>query len=143
MHAFDICSFQSKQQNKMSLKKVIYIVEDDEFYRQMLVEHLSKNYAYKVTAFGTGEACLEHLHIEKPDVIILDYFLNKSEPSAASGLVILEKIRKLLPAVHVIILSAQGKHGVAASTIAKGAEHYVTKYKESFKNITSILESYK
>jgi CheY-like chemotaxis protein len=123
--------------------KKIFLVEDDEFYQQMLVEHLSKNHAYKVTAFGTGEACLEHLHIEKPDVIVLDYFLNESDQNAASGLVILEKIRKLLPAVHVIMLSAQGKYGVAASTIAKGAEHYVAKDKESFKNITSILESYK
>ena len=122
--------------------KTIFVVDDDDFYLLMLNDHLAKNPAYKVYSFTTGEACLDYLNDEKPDVLILDYFLNDTNPSAASGLVILEKVKKKYPSIHVIMLSSQGKYGVAATTIAKGAEHYVVKDNDSFRNITAILESY-
>ena len=122
--------------------KTIFVVDDDDFYLLMLKDHLDKNPAYKVHAFSTGEACLDYLFDEKPDLIILDYFLNDTNPTAASGMVILEKIKKVYPSIHVIMLSSQGKYGVAASTIAKGARHYVVKDNDSFRKITAILESY-
>ena len=83
------------------------------------------------------------MYTENPEFVILDYTLNDVVADAASGIEILDKIKKTFPSTHVIMLSAQGKYGVAASTIVKGAEHYVVKDNDSFKNISSILESYK
>jgi DNA-binding NarL/FixJ family response regulator len=123
----------------MAKTKKIFVVDDDEFYLQMLADHLSKNPGLEVRQFLTGEACLDSMYDDKPDVIILDYFLSDSDSAAATGMVFLERIKKVYPSIHVIMLSGQGKYGVAASTIAKGAAHYVVKDNDSFKNISSIL----
>ncbi len=121
--------------------KKIFLVDDDEFYLQMLVEFLSKQPAYHISTFTTGEKCLEAMLSVKPDVIILDYYLSDNDPSAATGLSILEAIKKNHPTLPVVMLSGQGKYGVAASTIAKGASHYIPKDKDSFSKIASVLES--
>ena len=101
----------------------------------MLVDSLSKNQNLVIQEFATGEECLDGLQENTPDIIILDYTLNDVHPEAKTGLEILEKIRKQLANVHVIMLSGQGKYGVALKAVAKGAEHYVIKDKDSFKNI--------
>lgn len=122
--------------------KKVFVVDDDDFFRQMLVDHLSKSPGLKITPFSTGEECIAGIYNEKPDIVVLDYTLNDVVANAASGIEILDQIKKLFPAIHVIMLSGQGKYGVAASTIVKGAEHYVVKDNDSFKNIATILQSY-
>lgn len=119
-------------------QKHIFIVDDNEMFNSMLNAHLSENPAYKVSAFGTGEECLKNLY-QNPDVIILDYNLNDIYKEAANGLEILEEIKKHNNPVHVIMLSSQKRYGVAAQTISKGAEQYVIKDDNAFKNIDVIL----
>jgi two-component system response regulator AtoC len=120
----------------------IFIVDDDDFYRQMLTDSLSSNPQYVISSFATGEECIQHLTELAPDIIILDYTLNEVHRDAKNGLEILQEIRKILPAAHVIMLSGQNKYGVALKTIAGGAEHYVIKDKDSFEAIAGILRSY-
>ena len=120
-------------------QKHIFIVDDNEMFNSMLNVHLSENPAYKVSTFGTGEECLKNLY-QNPDVIILDYNLNDIYKEAANGLEILEEIKKHNNPVHVIMLSSQKRYGVAAQTISKGAEQYVIKDDDAFKNIDVILE---
>ncbi len=127
----------------MDKSKKVFVVDDDDFYREMLEVHLKKTPGLKVKSFATGEECINYLFDEKPDILILDYFLNETEPEAASGLVILERIKKMIPKLFVIMLSSQGKYGVAATTISKGASHYIAKDNDSFKNISAIIDSIK
>lgn len=119
-------------------QKHIFIVDDNEMFNSMLNVHLSENPAYKISSFGTGEECLKNLY-QNPDVIILDYNLNDIYKEAANGLEILEEIKKHNNPVHVIMLSSQKRYGVAAQTISKGAEQYVIKDDDAFKNIDVIL----
>lgn len=120
----------------------IFIVEDDEFFGQMLVDHLSKKPGYNVTLFLNGEECIKYLY-EQPHIIILDYNLSSTDDKAANGLEILKRLKMELPAVTVIMLSGQNHYGLAAQTISNGAEHYIIKDNEAFKNISSVVESYK
>ena len=53
---------------------LIFVVEDDEWYRKLLVHTLSLNPDYTVKAFENGESMLKHLK-EKPQLITLDYRL--------------------------------------------------------------------
>ena len=119
-------------------QKHIFIVDDNEMFNSMLNVHLSENPAFQVSSFGIGEECLKNL-FQNPDVIILDYNLNDIFKEAANGLEILEEIKKHDNPVHVIMLSSQKRYGVAAQTISKGAEQYVIKDDDAFKNIDKIL----
>lgn len=120
-------------------QKKIFIVDDNEMFAKMLNDHLSNNPNYRITIFNTGEDCVKNLYLN-PDLIILDYFLNDVYKEAATGLEILEEIKKHDSKVHVIMLSSQEKYTVAAQTISKGAEQYVIKDDDAFKNVSKIIQ---
>lgn len=119
----------------------IFIVDDDNLFAQMLSDHLSKTNMYRIEVITKGSDCLKRLH-EQPDVIILDYHLESAtdEMNKDNGLVILEKIKKANPKIHVVMLSGQDHYGIAAQTISKGAEQYVVKDQNAFNNIDIILK---
>jgi CheY-like chemotaxis protein len=121
--------------------KKIFVVDDDEFYANMLKDHLSENNLYTVDIFLTGEECVKQLSDNNnPDIIILDYVMNSEFKDAANGLQILDTIRKIDKHVHVIMLSGQEKYGIALQTIAHGAEQYVIKGRDSFAELDAIVK---
>ena len=124
----------------MSLKKKVFIIEDNRMYATLLAEHLKAQQKYDVSIFETGEACLRYLY-ENPDYVILDYLLNGKNKEARNGNEILQLIKKESENTKVIMLSAQDKYGVAAQSIAKGAVYYVIKDDEAFDEIDKILNS--
>ena len=119
--------------------KRIFIVDDDEMLCEALKDHLTRTRAYEVHLFHTGEAALLHLD-QRPDVIVLDYYLNTVEKDAANGMEILKAIRKLDRNIHVIMLSSQEQYGIALQTLAKGAEQYVIKDETSFAKIEKMID---
>ncbi|MCB2220594.1 MAG: response regulator [Bacteroidetes bacterium] len=119
-------------------QKLIFVVDDNVMFADMLSDHLSRNPAYKVMTFDTGEACLKNL-FHDPDLIILDYYLNDVYKDAANGLEILQAMKNQKYDPKVIMLSSQERYAVAAQTISKGARHYVIKDDDAFKNIDKIL----
>jgi DNA-binding NarL/FixJ family response regulator len=118
--------------------KSIFVVDDDAMFSTILADHLQDQGIYSVTTFSTGESCLEHLD-EKPDVIILDYYLDSNVAGAQNGLEILQSIRKKEPDLNVIMLSSQEHYGIALKTLAVGALYYVIKDLNSFGEIDQIL----
>jgi len=118
--------------------KKIFIVDDDPMLTVALEDYLTRKILHIISSFHTGEQCLEHLS-EKPDVIILDYYLNTVQKDAASGLEILNVIRKHYPAIHIIMLSSQERYGIALQTLQKGAEQYVIKDEEAFEKIARMI----
>lgn len=122
----------------MSNPKKIFIVDDDEMLAAMLRNHLTAKTPHEFHLFSTGEECLKHL-TEKPDLVILDYYLDSEMKHVANGMVILEAIKKHDRQITVVMLSGQESYGIAAQTIAKGAVHYVLKGKGSFAEIQDII----
>ncbi len=120
-------------------QKLIFVVDDNVMFAEMLKDHLSNNPVYKVSVFNTGEECIKNLYLN-PDLIILDFHLNDVFKEAANGLEILEEIKNQESLAHVIIMSSQTSYGVAAQTIAKGAEQYIIKDENSFDQIDKILK---
>jgi len=70
------------------MTKNIFIV-DDEADILMSIKGLLESKGYNVTALGGGEQCLEKLKEEKPDLILLDFFM-----PGMSGRETIEKIRQ-------------------------------------------------
>lgn len=120
-------------------QKLIFIVDDNVMFAEMMADNLSKHSKYKVKIYSTGEQCLENLY-ENPDLIILDYYLNDIYKDAANGLEILTEIKRKKFDPKVIMLSSQKQYSVAAQTISKGALHYVIKDDDAFKNVSKLLK---
>ena len=115
-------------------KIVIYIVEDEPMHLQMLQDHLAKMSDFEIKGFGTGEACINHLKVNKaiPDIIFLDYYLNSVVKDAMDGLDTLVELKKIVPHTDVVMLSRQDKIQVAVDVMKYGAFDYIVKGESAF-----------
>ena len=102
----------------------IFVVEDDEWYRRLLVHNLSINPDYEVKAFDTGKECLNNLH-ELPDVVTLDYRLPDMK-----GLEVLKQIKAINDDIQVILISEQDDIEVVVDLLKHGAYDYIVKSKD-------------
>jgi len=103
----------------------VFIVEDDEFYGEMLKHHLQKNPDYEVELFLNGNDCIKNLH-KQPSAISLDYSLPD-----ITGYEVIKKIKGYNPDIPVIIVSGQEDISTAVELIKEGAYDYFVKNTET------------
>jgi len=123
---------------EISRPRKIFIVDDDEMLTEALSDYLTRKTAHEIRVFHTGEDFVKHIS-EKPEVVILDYYLNSIKSDAANGLEILESVRKQLKETQIIMLSSQESYIKAARTIQKGAEQYIIKDENAFQKIAEAI----
>lgn len=99
----------------------ILVVDDEPLIRQSLYEIL-KLEGYNVTIAGSGEEALDIIENKTFDVMVTDLKLPK-----ISGIELLEKAKKSLPDMEVIIITGFGSIESAVDAMKKGAYEYVTK----------------
>lgn len=99
----------------------IYIVEDDEWYANLLAYKLSQNPDNKVTVFANAKSFLEKLHL-KPDFITIDYNLPDMRGDA-----LYKRIREKNEDVFVTVISAQEDIEVAVNLLHNGVYDYLVK----------------
>lgn len=120
------------------------MVDDDALYLKALEIDFLHKADFEIKTFATGELCLAHLS-EKPDVIILDYFLDSVDKTAMNGIETLDKIIQSDPEIAVIILSSQDKIEVAVDCMHHKAFDYIVKSETAFlrlnKTITQIVHT--
>jgi CheY-like chemotaxis protein len=107
----------------MTITPLIYVVEDDEASRDMLVRRLRKR-GYRAESIETGESCLDRLAEQLPDLVLLDLVM-----PAMSGFDVLTEIRKTHSLYQLPVIVVTGK--VSADDVIDGlnvgANDYVTK----------------
>lgn len=123
---------------KLGEPKKIFIVDDDEMLTVALSDYLTRDIKHDISVFHTGEDFLEHIS-EKPDVVILDYYLNTVNKDAANGIEVLEAIGNYIHNTRIIMLSSQESYMTAAKTIQKGAVQYIIKDEDAFQKIADSL----
>jgi two-component system OmpR family response regulator len=124
-------------------KLKVFVVDDDELFRQAMVTHLlGQVKGIVITQFGTGEAFLHELD-EEPDVVILDYYLNTEFKESWNGLQVLKKIKAIDPDIAVIMLSSQHEVEIAADLMREGALEYVVKNEVAFSRIAELVNALK
>lgn len=117
----------------------VFIVDDDPVYVKMLEHYITKEITgAEVRVFLTGEACIHEMH-KRPDVVILDYFLNSEFPDAWNGIKVLKKISWSYPYTNVIMLSSHDSADVAMDSYKRGAYEYVIKDEKAFPRIRNFL----
>lgn len=126
-------------ENKIKL----FLVDDDAVYLKLMEIEFHQHGDFDIETYPTGEMCLENLS-RKPDVIILDFYLDGVDKNAMNGIETLDKIKATNPNIPVVMLSSQDKIDIAISCMHHGAFDYVVKSETAFvrlqKIITAIFE---
>ena len=99
----------------------LLIVEDDELLRDGLSAQLSQA-GHQIDTTADGEAALESLEHQGFDGVVLDLGLPKLD-----GLEVLKRLRKTLPALPVLILTARDGVEDRVAGLNAGADDYLTK----------------
>jgi DNA-binding NarL/FixJ family response regulator len=114
--------------------KLIFIAEDNAVYAKTLQTFLKKKFPETETIiYPVGELVIDNLN-RKPDVVIMDYFLNSKYYDAADGLAVVKEIKGSHSDTHIIVLSAQQDIEVALTLKELGC-HYLVKNNDSFAKI--------
>ena len=121
-------------------KTMIFLVDDDPLFLRLLSIEFSTQSDIQVHSYATGEECLLNLD-SLPDIIILDYHLDGSNPAAMNGLDTLDKIKEIMPNLPVIMLSSQDKIEVAINCLHHGAFDYVVKSETYFLRLQKIIQT--
>ena len=107
---------------EMESKTATILCIDDEQTALQLRQHLLESVGYRVLAAKSGALGIKSFKSEPVDAVILDYWM-----ADMNGLQVAREIRKINPAIPIIILSAYGELldeslGIADLWIRKGEE---------------------
>ncbi len=99
----------------------ILIAEDDQHLRDGIVDLLSLE-GYSCRVADDGAKALTLFLQEKPDICVFDVMM-----PVMDGLTLLREVRKLDPAVPILLLSARGEEGDRVRGLEIGADDYIAK----------------
>ncbi len=99
----------------------ILVVDDDDAHRTML-KTLIGGWGYAVSQANDGSLAIELVEKQPFDLVLMDIRMLK-----VSGLEALEEIKRINPAIPVIIMTAYSSIDTAVAAIKKGAYDYLTK----------------
>ena len=100
------------------------LIADDEPNIVISLEFLMKREGYRVSIARDGDAALEAIRRERPDLVLLDVMM-----PGKSGFEVCQAVRgdEALAAVKILMLSAKGRETDLAKGSALGADAYMTK----------------
>jgi two-component system response regulator HydG len=105
----------------MKNKSTILVVDDDRTHRDMLKTLLTK-WGYLIEEADDGQVAIDMVEAKPYDLLLMDIKMIK-----VSGLVALAEIKKINPAIPVIIMTAFSSVQTAVDALKKGAYDYLTK----------------
>lgn len=114
---------------------LVFIIEDDLFYSEVLEYQFTLNQNCVVRKFSTGKAALAALD-QGPDLITLDYTLPDY-----SGFEVLKKIKQHNQDIPVVIISGQEDIGTAIKLLKDGAYDYIVKNEDTKERIWSVVRN--
>jgi DNA-binding NarL/FixJ family response regulator len=126
----------------------LIIIEDNALFATALKQYLLTGFEKiqiraNIQMFKNSETCLDwisHIGNIKPDIIIMDYFLNSQYNESVDGLKAMFNLKLVKPNAEVIFLSSQDKVEVAVEALRMGAFNYIVKNEHSFKNVFESIK---
>ncbi|MCK5312219.1 MAG: sigma-54-dependent Fis family transcriptional regulator, partial [Desulfobacteraceae bacterium] len=103
------------------MQKSILLIDDDENLRRVTEYNLSSK-GFKVVTAKSGKQGLEYFKTYSPDIVVSDVQLGDM-----NGINLLEQIKKKVPDMPVIIITAFGSIEMAVQAMHKGAFNFITK----------------
>jgi len=99
----------------------ILVVDDEQSVRRLLRTALA-GHGYRILETGTGQAALEMLARDRPDVVLLDLGLPDLD-----GVEVIRRLRGSGSRVPIIVLSSRNGETEKVEALNLGADDYVTK----------------
>lgn len=127
----------------------VFIIEDNALYasalKQFLFNQFAKsNFRFTIQSFKTSESCMEWLDYfddVKPDIIVLDYFLDSNLGYSINGLSALFPLKHLNPKLKAIFLSGQPTIEIAVEAMRMGAYEYIEKNDLAFQKVWATIQN--
>ena len=107
-------------------KGKLLIVDDDDYIKLTLKMFLEQHFS-DIIALEDPDKIPGMMENNNFDVIILDMNFEQGETSGQAGFDWLEKILKIDPQSHVIMITAYGGVNIAVKAIKKGAKDFIVK----------------
>lgn len=103
------------------MRAVIFVTDDEQSIRSAIIKRLTR-LGHRVAGYESGEALLEAVEHELPDLVLLDLKM-----PGMNGLDTLRKLRQLVPSSMVIMLTAYGTVQDAVEAMKLGAYDFLIK----------------
>ena len=114
----------------------ISIIEDDETIRDGYAYLISHTPGFKVVStYPSFEAAARKLAADAPDVLLLDV-----ELPGTNGIDAIPKLKKIIPDLHILILTVYEQDTLIFRALGNGAAGYLTKNTPPEKIMASITE---
>jgi DNA-binding NarL/FixJ family response regulator len=114
----------------------VCIVEDDTPLRESMSVLLNGSGAFRcVGAFSNAETALKQIPLDWPDVLLMDINLPKM-----SGIECVANLKKMRPALHVVMLTICGDAGQIFESLKAGASGYLMKTASPGEILEAITE---
>ncbi len=118
------------------MTKQVAIVEDDKGLREQLKQILKTASGVRcVGAYGSAEEALECLPAVRPDVVLMDIKLPRM-----SGIECVAKLKEILPAVQIIVVTVYEDSELIFRALRSGASGYLVKSGPPEKLIEAIQD---
>lgn len=126
----------------------LFIIEDNLLYSAALKQYLligfeKSDYNVEIMTFKNSESCLEWLNCynsTRPDIIIMDYFLNSQHNYSMNGVDALFNLKIFKLEIEVIFLSGQPKIEIAVEALRMGAFDYIVKNELAFQKVMDSVQ---
>ena len=125
-----------KMKEEREMKNRIEIVEDNEVVRdglKLLISSMSDHII--VGAYISCEQALKNLDKDMPEVILMDLDL-----PGMSGIEGIQRIKKLRPEIHIIVITVHEDSEMVFKALCAGASGYITKNANHAKLLDAIDE---
>ncbi len=103
------------------VKRTIFVVDDEKSHRMMLRAHLEEE-GFEVVEATDGQDAVERVKERPFDLVLIDIRM-----PIMDGMEALKHIKKITPAVPVIMMTAYGSINSAVEALKSGAEDYLPK----------------
>ncbi len=100
------------------------LIVDDEADIRMLITGILDDEGYETREASNSTETLEEIRRRRPDLVILDVWLQNSE---LDGIEVLTKLKRIDPELPVVIISGHGTIGTAVQAIKLGAYDFIEK----------------
>ncbi|MCX7954297.1 MAG: response regulator [Bacteroidales bacterium] len=116
----------------------VFIVDDDELLCNMLYTKFTKTTNYHIHAFPKGEELIAFLQRQKfspkiINIVIMDYiFKDPYGKNEKKGIYYIEKIKKIFPSTHFIILTDGNETSFYVEAHEKGVSAIIKKNDSAF-----------
>lgn len=96
----------------MKPEKEIFVVEDSDIIRKMIIDTIDNMDGFSVQGFANGEDLLLALISAKPALIFVDYYLDSDKKNRITGETVIIEAKKRYPDVPAIVMTGTSQRTI-------------------------------